>query len=181
MPHLGGIGFFGAQGCGPVGERIQDVPAPDTMAGFSNMLEAEHHGFRLEEEYRPAAIFDGFMMIFRKEMLDKGNGFDQRYHYHHIYDRDASLESLRRGYTNIVVNVPCHHVGGTTANRSEYQEWIKERLHRDDADKYTHDENSRIFKSKWDGMLPLYIENDFGYRTVGEFNGKPYTKNIKTK
>jgi len=117
MPNLGAAGFFGAQGCGPIGERIQDVPSAGVMAGMSNMLEAEIHGMRMEKEWHPVAIFDGLMMIFRMDMLRKGNGFDQRYIYHHIYDRDASLESLRRGYNNIVVNVPCHHLSGTTANR----------------------------------------------------------------
>lgn len=167
MPDLGAIGFFGAQGCGPKGERIQDVPSPGVMSGFSNMLEAEIHGFRLQEDWKPAAIFDGFMMIFRMEMLKKGNGFDTQYIYHHIYDRDASLESLRRGYKNIVVNVPCHHIGGITANRAEYQEWINKKITTPDfsADKLTHDTNSETFAEKFKDVLPLYVENDFSYRT----------------
>src|SRR3990167_4887688 len=84
MPDLGGVGFFGSQGCGPIGERIQDVPRSNVMAGMSNMLEAEIHGFRLNESWRAAAIFDGFCMIFRMDMLKKAGGIDQRYKYHHI-------------------------------------------------------------------------------------------------
>lgn len=167
IENLGIVGFFGAQGCGPIGERIQDVPSVDVAAGMSNMLEAEIHGMRMQEEWRPAAVFDGFMMIFNMEMLKKGDGFDQRYLYHHIYDRDASLESLKRGYKNITVNVSCHHVSGVTANRPEYQTWIdKETKHKDyTGDKYTHDYNSTLFEKKFKDVLPVYVENDFSFRT----------------
>ena len=165
LPKVGGIGLFGAQGCGPVGERIQDVEYSGQMAGMSNMLEAEIHGMRLKQEYRAAAIFDGFFMAFRKTALPKG--FDQRYMFHHIYDRDASLEVLRNGFDNIVANIPCHHIGGITANRADYQEWIDKKIGMMDykADKFTHDHNSEIFKKKWESVLPLYVNNDFSFRT----------------
>ncbi len=170
IPKLGAVGFFGAQGCGPRGERIQDIPlylSPNTMAGMSQMLEAEIHGFRLEQEWKSAAIFDGMMMIFSMEMLRKGNGFDQQYKYHHMYDRDASLESLRRGYKNIVVNVPCHHLCGLTANRAEYQTWIDKQVGSSNytGDKFTHDYNSDLFEKKWKDCLPLYVNDDFTFRT----------------
>lgn len=179
MPDLGAAGFFGAQGCGPIGERIQDVPHPGQMAGYSNMIEASIHGVKLEKEWLPCSIFDGFMMIFRMDMLRKGGGFEQRYQFHHIYDRDAGLESIRRGYKNIIVNVPCHHWGGVTANRSDYQNWIQNKMGRQDADKFTHDENSKLFAEKFKDVLPLYVENDFSFRsgTQGqwEFKGDKIT------
>lgn len=169
MPDLGAVGLFGSQGCGSFGGRIQDVPNMGVAAGVSNMLEAEVHGMRMAREFRPVSIFDGFFMAFRMEMLETGGGFDQRYHYHHIYDRDASLESLRRGYNNIVVNIPCHHMCGLTANRGEYQDWVSEKtkdargeIH---GDKWTHDENSKLFNEKWRDVLPLYVEDDFSFRT----------------
>ncbi len=166
MKDLGGVGFFGTQGCGPIGERIQDVPA-GVAAGLSNMLEAEVHGARLDRPWRSAAIFDGFMQVFSMEMLRKAKGFDQRYHFHHLYDRDAALESISHGYKNIVVDVPCHHLCGLTANRSEYQTWIDSRTQNTGftGDKWTHDENTKIFEKKWKDVLPLYIEDDFSFRT----------------
>jgi len=164
-PEIGGIGLFGSAGCGPVGERIQDVKYAGQMAGISNMLEAEVHGMRMDKDWQYVSIFDGFMMIFRMDMLKKAGGFDQRYKYHHIYDRDASLESLRQGYKNIVMNIPCHHLSGLTANRSDYQEWIKKLQGREDGDMFTHDENSKIFKEKFKDVLPLYIEEDGSFRT----------------
>jgi len=169
IPKLGAASFFGAQGCGPRGERIQDIPMylpPTTMAGMSNLLEGELHGFILEKEWHPCAIFDGLIMIFSMEMLKKGNGFDQRYYYHHIYDRDASLESIRRGYNNIVVNVPCHHLCGLTANRSEYQSWVDKKVNKQNftGDKWTHDTNSDLFEQKWKDVLPIYVNDDFSLR-----------------
>jgi len=180
MPDVGAAGFFGAQGCGPIGERIQDVPVPGIAAGFSNMLEAEQHGMRMSKGWKPAAIFDGFMMLFRMEMLKKGNGFDMNYKHHHLYDRDASLESIKRGYKNIVVDVPCHHLSGLTANRTEYQEWINKKTGRGDGDKWIHDDNTRVFNEKFKDVLPLYVEDDFSFRTGSqghwEFKGDAITK-----
>ncbi len=167
IDKLGGVGFFGSQGCGPIGERIQDVPNAGTMAGISNMLEAELHGMRMDQEWKPVAIFDGLAMIFSMEMLKKGNGFDQRYQYHHLYDRASALQSLALGYKNVVINVPCHHLSGITANRAEYQAWIDKKVGSSNftGDKYTHDENSRRFANIWKEALPLYVENDFSFRT----------------
>jgi len=172
IPDLGGIGFFGAQGCGPIGERVQKVQHSGQMSGLSNMLEAEVHGLRMTEEYKPAAIFDGFAMIFRMEMLKKAGGIDQRYHYHHIYDRDIPLTSLSLGYKNIILNVPCHHWSGMTANRPEYQNWIAQKLARPvgKADKWTHDTNSHLFAAKWKDCLPLYVNDDFSFRTEPYLN-----------
>lgn len=167
IPMLGAASFFGAQGCGPIGERIQITPSRGMMAGMSNMLEAEIHGMRLHEPYHAACIFDGLALIYNMEMLRKGNGFDQRYQYHHIYDRDSALESLRRGYKNIVVNVACHHLSGVTANRPEYQTWIDKQVGQTDykGDQWTHTENSRLFKEKWQDVLPIYVNDDFTYST----------------
>lgn len=174
IPKLGGIGLFGSQGCGPIGERLQDVPRQDIAAGMSNMLEAEIHGMRLNQPWRSAAIFDGFAMIFSMEMLKKGKGFDQRYLYHHLYDRDASLESLRRGYKNIIANVPCHHLSGLTANQAQYQTWIDKKVNKTNftGDKWTHDENSRLFAEKFKDALPLYVNDDFSFRSgqQGQWN-----------
>ena len=173
---VGAAGFFGAQGCGPIGERIQDTP-PGYAAGMSNMLEAELHGMRMNDFVHPAAIFDGFMMIFRKSMLDKVNGFDQNYQYHHLYDRDASLTSLALGYHNVTLGIPSHHLSGLTANRTEYQTWIDKQVKTKDfkGDSWTHEKNTEIFRDKWKDYLPVYVENDFSYRTqpsgTWEFKG----------
>jgi len=180
IDKLGMAGFFGAQGCGPIGERIQDIPLgypPNTMAGMSQLLEAELHGFRLEEKYHATGIFDGLMLIFNMDMLREGKGFDQRYKFHHYYDKSASLQSLALGYKNIVVNVPCHHLCGMTANRAEYQTWIDKKVGSSNftGDKFTHDYNMKIFNAIWGDVLPVYVENDFSFRSgsrdIWDFKG----------
>jgi glycosyltransferase involved in cell wall biosynthesis len=166
MPDLGAIGFFGAQGVGPIGERIQDIEIPGQMAGWSSMLEADVHGMRLHDEFKPAAVFDGFAIIMRMEILKKAGGIDQTYQFHHLYDRELGLLTLAYGYKNIVLNIPCHHWSGMTANRPEYQTWIDKKTQNKGyiGDKYTHDKNTQIFNEKWRDYLPIYIENDFSFR-----------------
>jgi hypothetical protein len=166
IDKLGTLGFFGAQGVGPNGERIQHTARPEQMAGISNMLEAETHGIRMTQDYLPAAILDGFAMVFNLQFIKEAGGIDKRYHYHHFYDRDLPLTALNLGYKNIVLNVPCHHVSGATANRPEYQEWVNQKLKKDQAgDTWTHDENMHLFKEKWDQVLPLYLNQDFSFLT----------------
>lgn len=183
--NIGVAGFFGVQGIGKVGERIQDVEYENQAPGMSNMLEAEKHGMRLKSDWSACASVDGFAMIINMELLNKTNGFDQRYQYHHYYDRDICLESLRYGYNNIVVGVMCHHLSGLTANRGQYQNWIDEKTAKDrtedqelrTGDKWTHDTNAKIFYDKWNEVTPLYVLSDFSFRQnniqyqFGEYQG----------
>ena len=162
MSKVGLMGFFGAQGCGPHGERIQNVPTAAYAAGASNMLEWNKHGLLLNSEYMPASIMDGFALMFRMEMLKKNNGMDMNYQYHHLYDRELGLVSLALGYDNIVLNVYCHHISGLTANRSEFQTWLNKKLGiAERGDKFIHDKNTEYFFEKWKDYLPLYVMNDF--------------------
>lgn len=166
MPDLGIAGFFGAQGCHVDGGRMQDTNFPG-RSGYSEMLEAELHGMKMGQNmpWRPAAIFDSFCMVFRVEMLKKCNGFDTRYKWHHFYDRDSSLESLRQGYKNIVVNVPNHHIGGLTNENPFYQEWLLKQIGSKMEDGVVHNENKVKFMEKWAFALPLYVNDDFTFRT----------------
>jgi GT2 family glycosyltransferase len=183
MGNIGVAGFFGVQGIGKVGERIQDVDKSGQAPGMSNMLEAEKHGMRLKTDWHPCATVDGFTMIIDMELLRKTGGFDQRYKYHHYYDRDICLESLRHGYNNIVIGVSCHHLSGLTANRGQYQTWIDSQTAQSregdekgrTGDKWTHDTNAELFFNKWKEVTPLYVLEDFSFRdnsikyTFGEY------------
>jgi len=184
IDKLGSLGFFGAQGVGTIGERIQDPEMPGQMAGISHMLEAAQHGIDMQQDYRPCAILDGLAMVFNMKMIKEAGGLDTRYHYHHLYDRELPLMALSLGYKNIVLNVPCHHQSGVTANRPEYQAWINEKVREIKGpapripsvvegevggDQWTHEENSRLFAEKWQGCLPLYVESDFSFRQGKHF------------
>lgn len=182
IDKLGSLGFFGSQGCGPRGERLQDREVPAAFSGLSNLVEAEAHGMRLVEPWRPAAILDGFAMVFSMEMIKKAGGMDKRYRYHHMYDRDLPLTALSLGYKNVVLNVPCHHHSSLTANSQAYQQWINREVGQEEADIFTHDENNKLLAEKWASALPLYIENDFSFRK-GKVGGIEYkgAKILKSK
>ncbi len=164
IPKLGMAGFFAAQGCLPNGGRLQDVNYPGQMSGMSNMLEAEIHGMRMNEPWRSCAIYDSFAMIMSMEMLKAGNGVDMRYKFHHYFDRDISLESLKRGYKNIVVNVPNHHIGGVTHETDQYQKWLLGQIGSKFEDGKLHNDNKEKFMTKWVNALPLYVNDDFSFR-----------------
>ncbi len=164
ITKLGIVGFFGSQGCMTDGGRLQDVEFAGQMSGMSNMLEAEIHGMRMKQSWRSAAIFDSFAMCLSMEMLKAGGGFDNRYELHHFYDRSVSLESLRRGYKNIVANVPCHHIGGPTGESPQYQAWLEKRTGSKFEDGTIHNANKEIFMTTYKDVLPLYINDDFSFR-----------------
>ena len=168
--EIGIVGLFGAAGVGPDGGRIQIVPAGQAP-GYSAVMEAEVHGQRIPEGSEVyVSIMDGFFMSIRREMLDKCGGFDQGYEWHHFYDRDICLESLRHGYKNIVLGLPAHHWSGRTANQAEYQNMVKEKYgkgrfdhtQQHEGDKATHDDNMHRFGVKWGPVLPIYVEPETG-------------------
>ena len=164
MPDLGIVGLFGAQGCLPNGGRIQDIEYHGQQSGWSNMVEAEIHGRRLKDPWHASAIFDDFGMIFSKKMLDQTKGFDQNYKYHHMTDRDISLESLRHGFKNIVANIYCHHVGNLAASNPLYQKWQAETIGNATDSISIHNENTKYFENKWKEVLPVYVEDNFSFR-----------------
>lgn len=153
IPDLGLAGFHGSRGCLP--------GAPWRLDSFSNMADAERHGARLAAEVLPVAVVDGFCLICLRAMLDATGGFDQGYDYHHWYDYDVSLSSLRAGYRNIVVNVPCHHLDGVTSVSPAYQEWINGKLGTPAGNGEALHRNKIRYLEKWSGFLPVYVNDDF--------------------
>lgn len=179
--EIGMIGAFGSGGVHPNGGRTQLTTNHNQAPGISNMVEAEVHGQRImNDQFKYVSIFDGFFMSIKREVLDKAGGFDQQYQWHHFYDRDICLESLRHGYKNIVLGIKCHHVSGRTANQSHYQNMIRENYgtgkfdhtKQYDGDKATHDDNMWLFEKKWDEVLPLHVDMNTGdYITSPMFKG----------
>lgn len=180
-PDVGVVGMFGAAGIGANGGRIQEV-APGRAPGYSSMLEAEIHGERIKPDQSVfVSTVDGFFMSIRREMLNKCNGFDQGYQWHHFYDRDICLESLRHGYKNIVYGMNCHHWSGRTACQAEYQNQINkeygngkfDHTKQHVGDKATHDDNMHRFSVKWGPYLPIYINPNNGtMRTNRPYKGE---------
>lgn len=175
-PDVGLVSLFGASGVGQNGARMQTVPA-GRAPGFSNMVESDVHGMKLEKEFQYVGTIDGFFFSVRSEILKNTNGFDTRYKYHHFYDRDIALETIRQGYKCVTLDIPSHHYSGVTANRPEYQELIKSKYQSGEfahtkqyqGDKATHDDNMQRFGDKWGSVLPIYVDKD-----SGELLGMPY-------
>lgn len=119
---------------------------------FSNMSNAEAHGFRMEHEYEPCAVLDGFTLCVKTELLNKCGGFDD-YYIFHMYDNDICLQSIEHGYKNYILGISCTHLGGVTSTKPDYQDW---------AGKYggdigIHNDSHLYFYNKWRGVIPYII------------------------
>lgn len=148
-PKLGGVGLFGSKGCSKDGHRLETFGSLIEMSGHGRKMANDRVGY-----YEPACTFDGFFMAFSMEMLKQAGGFDQRYFMHHMYDLDSSLTSIKLGYKNIVLNLPCHHLSGLTANNEA----------RAVATQEIHQANSVLWKQKWSHELGVMVDDDFNYR-----------------
>lgn len=146
---VGLAGFFGSKGTHTSGGR---------MDAMSNMIEAEYHGVRETGDKRVGA-FDGLSLIGRRKMFEQVGGFDEKYVYHHFYDRDMSLESHFAGWENWFIGVYCHHISGVTANRPDYQTWIDGKMQTTGftGDLASYQASEKYFFSKWADKLPVYI------------------------
>lgn len=143
------IGFFGAEGVHPGSGRFNV---------WSNMLEAEIHGWR-SKDIKEVAVLDGLCMIASREMLDVRGGLDTSFNIHHFYDLDLSLESLDRGYKNYTLSIPCHHQSGVTACGPLFQEWANKYMGMEkEGERTIYTENHLRFMGKWAKRLPYSIQ-----------------------
>jgi GT2 family glycosyltransferase len=153
---VGVIGFGGAKGIGsPELYKEPYVIWQLVRTGFfSNMQDAEIHGRRMINEIEPCAVLDGFSLIVNTKLLEETNGFDEEnYPIHHMYDNDICLESIKHGYFNFVLNIKCHHKGGITATRGDYDKWLRNQGIEGDSE--IHRKAHENFYEKWRGFIPL--------------------------
>ncbi len=80
-------------------------------------------------------------------------GFDQRYAWHHVYDYDISLTSIDLGYRNAVLNIPCHHLSGLTANNDAYAT----------SGPDIHSANYQRWLDKWRPKLGVTVDEKWRY------------------
>jgi glycosyltransferase involved in cell wall biosynthesis len=146
-PMVGLVGFFGAKHAAANGGRNDCI---------SNLLDAEHHGIRCSGN-EAVVLFDGIALIARRDMLDAVGGFDQLYTYHHFYDKDISMESIAHGWKNVMSGVFCLHRGGVTANRSDYQQWVGQKMGVGEGDVAAYKSSEARYLAKWQGKLPLTV------------------------
>lgn len=142
--RMGIIGLFGSKGCGREGHRL------DT---FGSLIEMAGHGRQMIKWIEPAVCLDGFFLACSMSMLKAAGGFDQRYQWHHVYDYDISLTSIELGYRNAVLNIPCHHLSGLTANNDAFAT----------SGPDIHTANYDRWKAKWQPKLGLTVDEHWQY------------------
>lgn len=145
---VGVAGFYGAKGIGTLDiykspyrkqqmirlENVSDCNRMDKLHGYRNISNG------ICED---VAVMDGFSLIVNVKLLNELGGFDRNYPPHHMYDNDICLESLDKGYRNIVVSMDCQHLGGRT---DIGEDWVKPfNKTRDEI----HDEAHVVFYRKW--------------------------------
>ena len=155
--EAGIIGAYGAKGIGTADiYKAQYVMQQLARGGnVSNCrMDKNVHGFRnLDGKFENVAVFDGFFMAIKKELLDKTGGFSNILPQHHNYDNLICVQSLEHGYENIVISLDLDHLGGRTdvgENWSERFGKTKQEIHID-----AHPP----FYNYGKGKLPIFIED----------------------
>jgi glycosyltransferase involved in cell wall biosynthesis len=151
------IGAYGAKGIGTI--DIYETPyVMQQLARSSCVSDARMdkavHGFRnLKNEFEDVAVFDGFFMAIKKELLEKTGGFSDILPQHHNYDNLICIQSLENGYRNLIVSLDVEHLGGRTDTREDWSKGMgKEKIdiHRD-----AHPPLYEYGR----GLLPIYIQD----------------------
>jgi len=155
--ELGAVGAFGAKAIGSA--NIYKVPYEmSQLARGGNISNARMdkniHGFRnLRREFENVAVFDGMFMCFKRELLQKVDGFDPITQTFHNYDNLMCIKSLENGYENIVIPMDVDHLGGATTVKESWSEVFgktKQQVHED------------AHPPLWEygkGKLPIWIDD----------------------
>jgi len=148
FPKVGVAGFYGAKGIGT--HDIYKSPySMSQMIRLENVsgchrMNAAVHGFRPPSgDVEDVCVMDGFSQIINVEFLNKVGGFDRKYPLHHMYDNDICLESIDRGYRNIVIRMDADHIGGQTDVGENWAEPFGK------TKQQVHQEAHPIFYEKW--------------------------------
>lgn len=125
-PKAGIVGAYGAKGIGTedIYETLYMMQQLARRNCVSNArMDKTIHGFRnMKSRYENVAVFDGFFMAIKKELLDRTNGFSDILPIHHSYDNLICIQSLQLDYENILISLDVTHVGGQTDVK---EDWTK--------------------------------------------------------
>lgn len=161
LETVGVAGFFGAKGIGTPQlyrepYQMNQLVRVDNISGCHRMPSG--HNYRLPRgEWEAAAVMDGFCLIVSRKFLDENGGFDLNLPPHHNYDNHTCLQSLDRGFRNIVISMDAYHHGGVTDVSEPWNEVFgksKADIHRDAHYPYFYE---YWRPGRHDVHLPLYI------------------------
>jgi glycosyltransferase involved in cell wall biosynthesis len=179
-PYAGIIGAYGAKRIGT--EDIYHTPyLMQQLARGGNvsdcLMDKEVHGFRnLENEFENVAVFDGFFMAIKKNLLDRTQGFSDILPSHHNYDNLICIQSLEKGFENIVIPLKLNHLGGRT---DVGEDWTKGT---GKTKQQVHEDAHPPLYEYGRGKLPILVEDiyDENYKVCG-YNLYMNHQLIKTK
>ncbi len=127
-PDTAIVGLGGATGIGT--PDIYKTPYHITQLQrtnyYSNQRDWQVHGKR-ETSVRDVAVVDGFFMAVRTSFLDEVQGWKWFPYSFHCYDTGLCLMAARRGWKVKMIGLDCHHHGGGTSTKPEYEKWCRER------------------------------------------------------
>jgi hypothetical protein len=178
--ELGIVGLFGSKGCGSEGHRLDTFGSLIEIAGHGRQMtewiepavcldgfflacnmkmlrEATYecpkcHGWAKGIDDGPTSVERWVCDACRGTGKQVG-GFDQRYEMHHVYDYDIALISIELGYRNAVLNIPCHHLSGLTANNAAFAT----------SGPDIHTANYQRWLTKWQSKLGLTVDSEWNY------------------
>lgn len=163
-PKLGMVSFFGCPGIRADGGRGGIVK--DMGLGWSNMIDAEHHGVRITEP-RPIAVPDGFALILRRQMLETTGGYHP---LNYNYDICLALQSLAAGFRNMVAPISCRHLGSQSRLQPDYMDWMYRTFGTRDEWAFFSMMGAAIVRD-WGLCLPLHVNEDFTFAEVDPLTG----------
>lgn len=177
-PQLGLAGLFGATGIGTDGGRefsMSNMLGKEWGKCTCHSQAALHHG-ALETGVKPAAVFDGVGLFFRRETLrqlvETTDMFDDWRAPHHFYDRIMSCKVAALGWHMAVIGIGFDHWSGATANASEVynktaSEWLGKHLGKGfwrTPDSAIYQIAEQQFFKEFRHRLPLRVGGDYSYR-----------------
>jgi len=117
-PEVGLVGFGGARwhGVSELYKRPYELIQLVRGDYMSNTDDAEVHGARFTGSC-DVAVLDGYVLIVRRDLLDRAGGWRGLASGCDFYCYDYALSAMARrlGYRIRLVGVRCHHLGGRTS------------------------------------------------------------------
>ena len=148
IKKVGVAGFYGAKGIGT--PDIYHSPySMQQMIRLENVSNCNRmdkiHGYRniRNGEVEDVAVMDGFSLIVNMDLLNTIGGFDRSYPPHHMYDNDICMESMDKGFRNIVVAMDAQHIGGQTDVKEAWEKPFGK------TKAQIHQEAHPVFYKKW--------------------------------
>jgi hypothetical protein len=164
-PRCGMIGMGGALGLGTVElyKRPYDYRQLARINFYSNLVDAEAHGFRATKPMQ-VAVLDGFCQIIRrtayeevggwKVVLDAGVTF-------HMYDAYMACLMAEHKWEVWMLPISCEHHGGMTSTSTPYLDWLESH---GTTENEVHKSAHCICYKRFRNILPIYIGDRYEQR-----------------